>query len=289
MAVPGEDQLRSLFEQIAQQTDEDGKRTKVNELIELLHHSGTLTQWGRYLARRFASAGIHAEDTTNELTVGIIAKLMDLTPDLLSRVRLDLQKRLYCWGRDHVQAWCDSSAVTIAGEMSGIMRRRRAAAAKRSAMEADLGRQVADEEVVEAYNADALAARSDAAKQGALIDVDDVTGARVSKTSLDAVEYDLLTSAAPDPETRGALVATIRQLQTLAFTAFPGKESADDVSAAIGHWAAIALEGESWTDRNLRDRMGVSRYRAGQLVARVNAVLSMFRDQDKADAQSRAK
>lgn len=286
-------ELRALLQGIASSA-EPARTVRVNEVIERLAADQTLEVWGRAIARRYASSGIDWEDATSTLTIGLIRKLHDLTPETFNAIRMPILSRLYYWAKDAVSDWADSSAVTLAQGMVGISRRHRSAQKKRQEMVAALGREVTPAEVVEAYNSDVLAHRTNAAKQGEIIDVGDVTGVYLRRGTLveqrpddPYADGDWFVSEADtgeeDLETASEVASTMQLLERDARCQFDPPHS-ETVVQTLQVWSQIVLAGETPSARAVAKVMHVSRDRAGDLLRDVNGLLEAFRERGAVDA-----
>lgn len=132
---------------------------------------------------------VHGDDLRSEAATLLWQMLTDpAVRASASRISGGLGVALCLRFADRCKALVESPSWTGSRGMSGVVRRRRALQMHRRRMEADLGREPSDDELIADFNARVSARRADAARQGALASLEDLRPA--AAVSLDQAQAD---------------------------------------------------------------------------------------------------
>lgn len=283
-----DEELRALLETAAAEVDIDERARQANLLIEHLETSETIEAWARSLARTYGRPQEYQEfaQVIYEALIVYSREIDQQTLDSVDRVAT----HLYFKAKTAVVTWLDSSAVTVATRMSGFSRRYRQAMAARSEFMGTFGKEPTDQELVNYINGKALRTRADAAKQGALVTVDDVTGKALSPYSMEHTlgdgEYAADSFGAPstdeDIQARGELSLTVRALGMLADQMY-GTNQSPTTREVMAAWMELVLANEPPTMTAIAARFGMNRQQARERMNQVDAVLARLRDELAAD------
>lgn len=267
--------------------DASTRKTVVDEFTVFLLETETFEVWGRGLAKRYNRVD-DWEDITSVVTEAVMRALGSVDALLLEKVQSPAAW-LYYAAKSEVQLWIDSPAVTIASKMSGISRRHRQAMSAAAELREQLGRTPEASEIVEYANNKAMANRTDAAKQGALISVEDVEGTHLRAYSMDYQPSTGDGSSSPNESfgtpvdnvtIRAELTLTVARLGTIAAARYP--EDAEPVKTALAVWSELVIDGETPTPRRIARAMRITLPRATELLSRVDSVLESYRDESAA-------
>jgi len=267
--------------------DASTRKTVVDEFTVFLLETETFEVWGRGLAKRYNRVD-DWEDITSVVTEAVMRALGSVDALLLEKVQSPAAW-LYYAAKSEVQLWIDSPAVTIASKMSGISRRHRQAMSAAAELREQLGRTPEASEIVEYANNKAMANRTDAAKQGALISVEDVEGTHLRAYSMDYQPSTGDGSSGPNESfgtpvdnvtIRAELTLTVARLGTIAAARYP--EDAEPVKTALAVWSELVIDGETPTPRRIARAMRITLPRATELLSRVDSVLESYRDESAA-------
>lgn len=283
-----EDALSGLLHDAVHATTEEGRRAKEDELIQILYETEAITIWGQSLARRYRRSRerTEVEDIVSVVAVEIISYVRSITPETLEAIDR-LVPHLFWRAKAAVVQWIDSPAVTVAQAMSGVSRRYRQAMMARQEYMAEFGKEPSDRELVNYINAKTKTSRKDAAKQGAIVTEDDVSGRTLNAYSLDYrmsgsdSEYSTDGLGVPTQDdtvrTRGELAITIRHLGDACDQMFAGVTN-PTVREVLHAWMSFVLENESPSALAVSGKLGIGRQKAQERIRQVEEVLAVFRE-----------
>lgn len=273
--------LRSVLGRAVTVDDAAEKRAAHDELISHLYKMEAFETWARGIANHYGRPD-DWEDITHVITEKLLVYVREITPQTFASIDR-VASHLYWKAKAAARQFLDSPAVTVASQMSGISRRYRQAQVARSAFIAQHGRVPTDRELVDYVNADMLARREDAAKQGALLSEADVSGQMLQAYSmdhqLDDGEGDGFGRPTEDDtvRTRGELAITVRRLAQIADREYPDVTE-PTVSAVLAVWMDFVLENEPPTVSAIAAKLGLPRQQAKERMIQVDNVLALLRE-----------
>lgn len=280
------DYVRAAMTKILTAPDGSARRVASEELVLYLHGNEVLESWGRHLSRLYRRIG-DWQEFTQVVTESIVKKLRYLTEKDAQQASENPSAWLFYRAKEGARSWADSPSVTLASVMSGVNRRHRRAIAAQRELTAKLGREPSPQEVVDYANQQALETRSDAARQGALISLEDVDGSLLRSLSIDYTvgEDDLsITDVIPSDEDvtlRAELSVTVQHLGVVARRMYPGDDG-ERVCEAFAAWTELVMVGAQPTVRRLAGEMSIGHNEASELLFKVNDLLRVFREDDAA-------
>lgn len=172
--------------------------------------------------------GNHRDDVTSIVAERVLTVLREFASQGKHAGVQNWYSYLYSVSRYAALAYFNSSQVTAASGMTALLRRQRHIGRIRSELRGSLGREPSDMEIVEAANQNMRERRSNPSKQGALVDLSDMT---VVLPAADVQDYD---REVEDDE--GSLLAPVegRMLVTLIVDACA--EISDELGTVAQTW-----------------------------------------------------
>ena len=166
-------------------TDRATERAMAAVIVLMQQHA---RNWSRQFCRVGGDVTLqHIDDVVSVCVERMIVMLKEAR-DLGRHAEVDnWYAYLYGSCRYAALAYFHSPEVTPASGMTAVMRRQRHVARTRNELRARLGREPKDDEIIEAANAKMRERRSNPEKQGALVDVSDLT---VVLPATDIADYD---------------------------------------------------------------------------------------------------
>lgn len=257
----------------------DDRAPLVSAFVDHLARVEILEVWAREVARSLSRIDEY-EEFGQVAAEAIINRLNEIDREQVDAISV-VAAHLYYVCRRACTVHVDSPAVTVAQGMSGISRRYRESRKHRSDYYRDHGTEPTDAELVEYINQKVSARRKDAAKQGALVSEADINGQMLRSYSTDYT-IDGSTEEPPIGQTDGGLdqqvllTMTINQIGAIADEMF-GTHGDPPLRAAIASWTMLVSSGTRPTAISLAEDLGVNRRRSGNLVHKIEAVLTEFR------------
>lgn len=155
-------------------SDTKGRERVVNSVITLLFPH--FLNWTPKFCRTSGDVyGNHREDVTSIVAERVLLVLREYAEDGKHAGVQNWYSYLYGVSRYAALAYFNSSNVTAASGMTALLRRQRHLGRTRAELRSSLGREPEDREVVEAANKNMMERRSNPSKQGALVDLSDLS------------------------------------------------------------------------------------------------------------------
>lgn len=232
-------------------------------------------RWAREAMSTYVGRpGVELDEFVSEIRLAVIV-VLNRVADGAQPIELKSQN-WYAYlrqvGRNAAQGWVDSPAATGIAGQAGRMRRRTAIAKHASQLALELGRQPTPNEVLARVNAAAMASRTDAAKQGALVTCVDFEPASAVYATDDlalAAAADEESARLGDPVGSGAC-----ERVSLQWMLRECEERGPEVGAFARAWIGGGLANPPMftSADEARKAIGVSRRRGAVLVDEVRAV-----------------
>lgn len=166
------DEISSLVERL-HQTPERSKHRVEDEIMVLLFPH--FKSWAPAFCRRSGDMSYqHRGDVVSVVGIRVLEVIRESAQPGKHEDVLNWYSYLYGVSQYAVLSYFNSSAVTAATGMTSLMRRQRLLAHTREELRGKLGRDPEAQELLDAHNAKMTERRSNAAKQGALVNMSDL-------------------------------------------------------------------------------------------------------------------